>query len=41
MFVLLFVSRGMDFFSTWVATPNMVLEETDREETRLEMGASR
>jgi len=26
MFVLLFVSRGMDFFSTWVATPNMVLE---------------
>ena len=26
MFVLLLVSRGMDFFSTWVATPNMVLE---------------
>src|SRR5215475_4029658 len=26
MFLLLFVSRGMDFFSTWVATPNMVLE---------------
>jgi hypothetical protein len=26
MFVLLLVSRGMDFLSTWVATPNMVLE---------------
>jgi small-conductance mechanosensitive channel len=26
MFVLLLFSRGMDFFSTWVATPNMVLE---------------
>ena len=26
MFLLLFVSRGMDFLSTWVATPNMVLE---------------
>ncbi len=26
MFLLLFVSRGADFFSTWVATPNMVLE---------------
>jgi len=26
MFVLLLVSRGMDFFSTWVATPNLVLE---------------
>lgn len=25
-FVLLFVSRGMDFLSTWVATPNLVLE---------------
>jgi len=25
-FVLLLVSRGMDFLSTWVATPNMVLE---------------
>ncbi len=26
MFLLLFVARGMDFLSTWVATPNMVLE---------------
>lgn len=26
MFLLLVVSRGMDFLSTWVATPNMVLE---------------
>lgn len=26
MFLLLSVSRGMDFLSTWVATPNMVLE---------------
>jgi hypothetical protein len=26
MFVLLLVSRGMDFLSTWVATPNLVLE---------------
>ena len=26
VFLLLFVSRGMDFLSTWVATPNMVLE---------------
>jgi hypothetical protein len=26
IFLLLFVSRGMDFLSTWVATPNMVLE---------------
>jgi hypothetical protein len=26
LFLLLFVSRGMDFLSTWVATPNMVLE---------------
>ena len=26
MFLLLFVSRGADFLSTWVATPNMVLE---------------
>lgn len=25
-FVLLLISRGMDFFSTWVATPNLVLE---------------
>jgi hypothetical protein len=24
--VLLLVSRGMDFFSTWIATPNLVLE---------------
>ena len=24
--VLLFVARGMDFLSTWIATPNMVLE---------------
>jgi len=24
--VLLFVARGMDFLSTWVATPNLVLE---------------
>src|SRR5215831_13963338 len=26
LFVLLLISRGMDFLSTWVATPNMVLE---------------
>src|SRR5215831_15085412 len=26
IFVLLLISRGMDFLSTWVATPNMVLE---------------
>jgi len=26
MFVLLLVARGMDFLSTWVATPNLVLE---------------
>jgi hypothetical protein len=26
LFLLLLVSRGMDFLSTWVATPNMVLE---------------
>jgi hypothetical protein len=26
MFLLLLVARGMDFLSTWVATPNMVLE---------------
>jgi hypothetical protein len=26
LFLLLFFSRGMDFLSTWVATPNMVLE---------------
>ena len=26
MFLLLLVSRGMDFLSTWVATPNLVLE---------------
>jgi hypothetical protein len=26
LFVLLLVSRGMDFLSTWIATPNMVLE---------------
>jgi len=26
MFLLLIVSRGMDFLSTWVATPNLVLE---------------
>jgi len=26
VFLLLLVSRGMDFLSTWVATPNMVLE---------------
>src|SRR5215813_15497229 len=26
IFVLLLVSRGMDFLSTWVATPNLVLE---------------
>ena len=25
-FLLLFVSRGMDFLSTWIATPNLVLE---------------
>ena len=26
MFVLLLLSRGMDFLSTWIATPNLVLE---------------
>src|SRR5882762_10896603 len=26
IFLLVFVSRGMDILSTWVATPNMVLE---------------
>jgi hypothetical protein len=26
MFLLLLLARGMDFLSTWVATPNMVLE---------------
>jgi hypothetical protein len=26
IFLLLFVSRGFDFLSTWLATPNMVLE---------------
>ena len=26
LFVLLLISRGMDVISTWVATPNMVLE---------------
>jgi hypothetical protein len=26
MFLLLLLSRGMDFLSTWVATPNLVLE---------------
>ena len=26
VFLLLIVARGMDFLSTWVATPNMVLE---------------
>jgi hypothetical protein len=26
MFLLLVVARGMDFLSTWLATPNMVLE---------------
>jgi hypothetical protein len=26
MFLLLIVARGMDFLSTWVATPNLVLE---------------
>ena len=26
VFILLLVARGMDFLSTWVATPNMVLE---------------
>jgi hypothetical protein len=26
LFLVLFVARGMDFLSTWVATPNMVLE---------------
>jgi hypothetical protein len=25
-FVLLLAARGMDFFSTWIATPNLVLE---------------
>src|SRR5579864_4516542 len=26
IFLLLLVARGMDFLSTWIATPNMVLE---------------
>lgn len=26
MLVLMFICRGMDFLSTWVATPNLVLE---------------
>ncbi|HTL16156.1 MAG TPA: hypothetical protein VL793_02915 [Patescibacteria group bacterium] len=26
LLVLLFVARGMDFLSTWIATPNLVLE---------------
>jgi len=26
LFLLLLVARGMDFLSTWIATPNMVLE---------------
>ena len=26
IFALLFIARGMDFLSTWVATPNLVLE---------------
>ena len=26
LLLLLFVARGMDFLSTWIATPNMVLE---------------
>src|SRR5437667_2870934 len=26
VFLLLLVARGMDFLSTWVATPNMILE---------------
>jgi hypothetical protein len=26
IFLLLFIARGMDFLSTWVATPNLVLE---------------
>jgi hypothetical protein len=26
MFLLLIIARGMDFLSTWVATPNLVLE---------------
>ena len=26
LFVLLLVSRGLDFLSTWIATPNLVLE---------------
>jgi hypothetical protein len=26
MFALLFFARGMDFLSTWIATPNLVLE---------------
>src|SRR6266567_5821740 len=26
IFLLLLIARGMDFFSTWIATPNMVLE---------------
>ncbi len=26
LFLMLLVARGMDFLSTWVATPNMVLE---------------
>ena len=25
-FLVLFISRGMDFLSTWIATPNLVLE---------------
>jgi hypothetical protein len=25
-FLLLFIARGMDFLSTWIATPNLVLE---------------
>ncbi len=28
VFLLLVLARGMDFLSTWVATPNMVLEGT-------------
>ena len=26
LLLLLLVARGMDFLSTWIATPNMVLE---------------
>jgi hypothetical protein len=26
LFLLLLVARGMDFLSTWIATPNLVLE---------------